>query len=152
VFAVSGNGSQLGAGLSTGTWYHLVFSRSGNSGTYSAYLNGSLKGTASSGTWSSSNTIAMGIRPGYGSQYFNGTLDEVRVSNAVRSADWISTEYHNQNSPSTFYSVGSSTTSASPAISSLSPNWGEIAEEVTITGTDFGSTQGSSTVGSSSIC
>jgi hypothetical protein len=37
--------------------------------------------------------------------YFNGKLDEVRVSNIVRSADWITTEYNNQSSPSTFYSV-----------------------------------------------
>ena len=37
---------------------------------------------------------------------FDGTIDEVRVSNASRSAGWILTEYNNQNSPSTFYSVG----------------------------------------------
>jgi hypothetical protein len=30
---------------------------------------------------------------------------EVRISNAVRSADWIATEFANQNSPSTFYSI-----------------------------------------------
>jgi hypothetical protein len=36
-----------------------------------------------------------------------GSLDEVRVSNAVRSADWIATEYNNQSSPATFYTLGS---------------------------------------------
>jgi hypothetical protein len=36
-----------------------------------------------------------------------GTLDEIRVSNAVRSADWIATEYNNQSSPGTFYTLGS---------------------------------------------
>jgi len=35
----------------------------------------------------------------------NGYLDEVRVSNVVRTADWIATEYNNQNSPATFYSL-----------------------------------------------
>ncbi|HTL39673.1 MAG TPA: LamG-like jellyroll fold domain-containing protein, partial [Methylomirabilota bacterium] len=39
--------------------------------------------------------------------YANGIIDEVRISNAARSADWIKTEYNNQNSPSTFYSLGS---------------------------------------------
>jgi parallel beta-helix repeat protein len=39
-------------------------------------------------------------------RHFSGTVDEVRISGAVRSADWISTEYNNQNSPSTFYTVG----------------------------------------------
>jgi hypothetical protein len=37
---------------------------------------------------------------------FTGSLDEVQLSNSVRSAQWIATEYANQNSPSTFYSVG----------------------------------------------
>src|SRR5437899_967627 len=32
-------------------------------------------------------------------------MDEVRVSNAARSAGWISTSYNNQNSPATFFSV-----------------------------------------------
>jgi hypothetical protein len=37
--------------------------------------------------------------------YFAGTVDEVRISNAARSATWIATEWNNQNSPSTFYSL-----------------------------------------------
>ena len=36
-----------------------------------------------------------------------GTLDELRVSNTTRSPGWIATEYNNQNSPSTFYTVSS---------------------------------------------
>jgi hypothetical protein len=36
-----------------------------------------------------------------------GSLDEIRVSNAVRSSDWIATEYNNQSSPATFYTLGS---------------------------------------------
>ncbi|MDI6807350.1 MAG: hypothetical protein QMD14_06150, partial [Candidatus Aenigmarchaeota archaeon] len=37
---------------------------------------------------------------------FNGIIDEVRISNMARSDKCISTTYNNQNSPSTFYSVG----------------------------------------------
>jgi hypothetical protein len=33
---------------------------------------------------------------------FNGLIDEMRISDTVRSADWIATEYNNQSSPSTF--------------------------------------------------
>jgi RHS repeat-associated protein len=36
--------------------------------------------------------------------YFNGGIDEVSVSDSVRSADWIATQFNNQSSPSTFYS------------------------------------------------
>jgi hypothetical protein len=38
--------------------------------------------------------------------YFGGGQDEIRVSNVVRSADWIKTEYNSQSSPSTFFTVG----------------------------------------------
>jgi hypothetical protein len=37
--------------------------------------------------------------------YFNGTLDEVNVSSTARSADWIQTQYSNQSSPATFYTL-----------------------------------------------
>jgi len=36
-----------------------------------------------------------------------GIIDEVRISNTPRSANWLLTEYRNQNDPSTFYTVGS---------------------------------------------
>jgi YD repeat-containing protein len=35
--------------------------------------------------------------------YFNGSIDEIRVSSIARSSDWIKTEYNNQGSPTTFY-------------------------------------------------
>jgi hypothetical protein len=37
----------------------------------------------------------------------DGTIDEVRVSSMVRSADWIVTEYNNQSAPSSFAAIGS---------------------------------------------
>lgn len=40
---------------------------------------------------------------------FKGLIDEARISGTARSADWIKAEYNNQNSPSTFYTVGSET-------------------------------------------
>ncbi|MFX1411676.1 MAG: hypothetical protein ACFFA6_15100, partial [Promethearchaeota archaeon] len=40
------------------------------------------------------------------SNYFDGIIDEVRLSNVVRSAFWIATEYNNQEDPGSFFSVG----------------------------------------------
>jgi hypothetical protein len=37
---------------------------------------------------------------------FNGTLDEVRVINTARSANWLATEYNNQSDPSTYITSG----------------------------------------------
>lgn len=42
-----------------------------------------------------------------GLQDFNGSVDEVRIATVARSADWVTTEFNNQNSPSTFYAVSS---------------------------------------------
>ena len=39
-------------------------------------------------------------------QEFEGTIDEVRVQSTNRSAEWIATEYNNQNDPSAFYDLG----------------------------------------------
>lgn len=51
------------------------------------------------------NGVGLGAHPN-GAEFFNGYLDECRVSNIQRSAGWITTEHNNQSSPSTFYSVG----------------------------------------------
>ena len=92
-----------------GVWVHVVMVR--NAGTTRFYVNG----TVQSGT-SASTPIAPNARATIGNQfdgsnlpyrYFNGSVDEARISSSVRSADWITTEYNNQSSPSTFYSVGS---------------------------------------------
>jgi hypothetical protein len=41
-----------------------------------------------------------------GPSFFNGSMDEIRISKICRSADWIQTQYNNQNEPSSFYNVG----------------------------------------------
>jgi archaellum component FlaF (FlaF/FlaG flagellin family) len=41
------------------------------------------------------------------SLYYDGTLDEVRISDILRSDAWINTSYNNMNSPSTFSRVES---------------------------------------------
>lgn len=51
------------------------------------------KGSVNSIT--SSNNTAIGLGGTSDNHYFKGPIDEVRVSNSVRSADWIKFEYHN---------------------------------------------------------
>ncbi|MBU0496615.1 MAG: DUF2341 domain-containing protein [Candidatus Thermoplasmatota archaeon] len=41
-----------------------------------------------------------------GNQYFDGKVDEVRLSNIARSDAWVITEYHNQDDPNSFYIIG----------------------------------------------
>jgi len=47
------------------------------------------------------------------SDLHDGMLDEVRISNVARSADWILTEFSNQSDPGSFYTVGSEITNPS---------------------------------------
>lgn len=42
-----------------------------------------------------------------GDTFHKGNLDEFRISTSARSSSWILAEYNNQNSPSTFYAIGS---------------------------------------------
>lgn len=70
----------------------------------SVYLNGTLVATKTCTTALPANPIGYLGRynANYG-EYFEGLIDEVRVSTVARSADWIAAEYANQISPSTFY-------------------------------------------------
>lgn len=52
------------------------------------------------------------------SSYFDGQEDEFRLSNIGETSTWISTEYNNQSSPGTFYSV-SDEQGAAPAVRPL---------------------------------
>ncbi len=91
--------------LTIGSWYHLVGIYS--SGSLKLYLNGTeVSSGSATGTLDSGATNNIGVHQNGSANPFDGLMDEVRVSNVARSANWISTEYNNQNSPETFYSLG----------------------------------------------
>jgi hypothetical protein len=58
-----------------------------------------------------SQDLAIGMESPYATgQWWYGGIDELRISTVARSNDWITTEYNNQSSPSTFCTVGAATT------------------------------------------
>lgn len=63
---------------------------------------------------------------------FDGTIDEVRLSNVVRSSGWIVTAFNNEDDPSTFFSVGAEDTGAPNKPTSLLPSARQITVNVTI--------------------
>jgi YD repeat-containing protein len=130
--------------INNGAWHYLVGTID-SSNTLRFYLDGALFGstTTSSVTADTADSLVIGA---FGGNAGGGLLTEGRVSNTVRSADWIATEYNNLSSPTTFYSVSSVADIGGPSISSVSPTTGTAGTSVSIAGAGFGSSQGSSTV------
>lgn len=94
--------------LSASTWYYVV-GVIDSADDLHLYLDGNLENSTTSST-SISNIDRLGIgawapTDKFGN-FFDGIMDEARISNAVRSASWILTEYNNQNSPGTFHTLG----------------------------------------------
>ena len=58
-----------------------------------------------SATILNSANLQIGARGGTNCP-IDGLIDEVRISNSARSADWITSSYHSMNNPSGFYSLG----------------------------------------------
>lgn len=106
-------------GTSTGTfgtgWTHIAVTYNYSNGNMEFFINGASAGTATySTTWDYTNmTLWIGARgngnPVSALQAINGDFDEVRYNGSVLSSSWILSEYNNQNSPSTFFTLGSET-------------------------------------------
>lgn len=92
--------------MTAGNWTHLVLSYDETAGT-TVYANGVLVDTDP--TTGALNTGAgdfqIGRRADNALNFFNGLVDEVRLSSTARSAEWILAEYANQLDPSGFYSI-----------------------------------------------
>lgn len=103
---VYGNGAQQVVSIATygdTNWHYVVITASGS--TLTLYVDGASQGTpATFSTASTAGVVYLGDN-GLGTDTFSGVLDEFRVSNTARSADWITTSYNNQSSPSTFYTL-----------------------------------------------
>ncbi len=102
--------------ISDGAWHLVTATHSGTSVTL--YMDATLIGTATTsagvytsdvrnigreGRWVSDNYTTNA------EEYLSGTFDEFRASNTARTIDWVTTDYNNQSSPSTFitYTTGS---------------------------------------------
>ncbi len=96
--------------LSSGTWYYLTMTYTGDtSGVLTGYVNAASDATTGSTLADlaiTAGTTHIGNDTNTVSRGWNGTLDEARVSSVDRSANWITTEYNNQNDPSTFETLG----------------------------------------------
>lgn len=81
----------------------------------SATTGTSIGGFGSGAPTGSTADIKIGRRAD-GVVKMDGVIDEMRILSTELSADWISTEYNNQSSPSTFYSVSDEQTTGGSTI------------------------------------
>jgi hypothetical protein len=89
-------------------WHHVV-ARSDN-GTLNIFLDGNKSSSTNSlgaDVIHDSEPLYIGAskwtNPG---DWFQGLLDEARISNIARTDGWIQTSFNNQNDPSAFYGLG----------------------------------------------
>lgn len=93
-------------GFASGTSYYVTLTWT-NGGTTELRVNGVSKATSASldATWDTSTaTSSLGFDND--AAFSNIDEDEIRLSDIVRSNDWITAEYNNQNDPTTFLTLG----------------------------------------------
>ncbi len=103
-----------GTTVTDGNWHLAVGVENLASSVLYLYLDGSLVSSVATGTTPQSYTgyWRVGAYMMYSgwldsvAGYFPGSIDEARISTVARSSAWISTEYNNENSPSTFTTLG----------------------------------------------
>ena len=96
--------------LATSTWYYSAQTFDG------ASINEGWRNGVSKGIWSSTGFYGGVSDQGFtlGGWWVPGTpgslrgaMDEFRLFNGGYPSGWVKTEYNNQHSPNTFYSIGS---------------------------------------------
>ncbi|MHA2096193.1 MAG: DUF2341 domain-containing protein, partial [Candidatus Hodarchaeales archaeon] len=98
--------SQVDSGVTANreAWMYVVLTYDGSS--VNIYTNGTLEYSVSKpGTITSNNQPLQFGREEFWGDTYRGYIDEVRISDSIRSSDWISTEYNNQYNPDNFYVV-----------------------------------------------
>jgi hypothetical protein len=126
--------------IADNVWHHVVFVYSPSDQRIYACVDGTAWQATQTATGSittlNQRVIASEQRwvaDNYGTadqRYLGAIIDEVRVSNVARSASWIVSEYNNQNSPSTFYSLGAEQTNK--LVLTVYPSWVIVGSWTTV--------------------
>ncbi len=103
----------LGANpFANGTWHHVAVTMEHATRDVEIYVDGSPMSFTQDTlptTWTSLADPAdwlWGGNPDRPDRYFDGLMDEIRVSDAVRSQGWLQTSINNQANPGAFVTVG----------------------------------------------
>ncbi len=94
-----------GAGLTTGTWYNFAVTYDDTANSVKFYLNGDqiYSATTTHSIVANSGALTIGTSPW--NEWFNGSIDEIKIEATTKSASWIQTQYSSQNSPGSYITV-----------------------------------------------
>lgn len=98
--------------ITTGQWHHAYHTWSSSAGL-TIYFDGFESDNTAQANFSASggsNYVFTGFSPGScgGDEgYFDGNIDEVRISTSTRSSAWVYAEYNNQTTNQNFYATSS---------------------------------------------
>ena len=97
-------------GIKTNDWSYITWSY--DKSQLKLYVDGDLKRTVdvSRNTGIGNNPLYLGLYYGCAPptcyENFLGNFDELRISNTIRSPEWIKTKYNNQSDPESFINIG----------------------------------------------
>jgi hypothetical protein len=97
-----------GEKLEKGRWYYLAVSYSLKENMFQTFVDGLSDRSLASidAPASSSSALQLGRELFNENTYFNGLLDEVRISSQARTAAWMATELYNQTLSKRLFSLG----------------------------------------------
>jgi hypothetical protein len=130
---------RVNANVKDNAWHHVVITYDGSRSVNGllVYADGSQPTTQSStNTVVSGDSMTTTFCPYLGrksntASWYTGSLDEVRISNSVRSAAWTTTEFRNEKNPGTFYSL--SAEENVPVLPAVTTDNATLVEETTAT-------------------
>lgn len=110
----------------TGGWFYGGWRQNYSANTTNLFVNGSSEANDVAHSSNINTWARISVFGGNGG-FFNGSMDEVRLTSSALSNDWITTEYNNQSSPSTFYAVTAPATGYTNKVMGVAPaNIGKV--------------------------
>lgn len=87
--------------INDGNDHHCVFRRSGSSGNITLFVDGvqDASGTATSGTLNATNTLSLGRTLFGTANFYDGIMDEVRISSNFRGNNYILNTFNSIDAP-----------------------------------------------------
>lgn len=120
-----------GTRLEDKEWYKITGVYSAEEDSLKIFVNGKLdRSSFVDKSYSPGGNITIGATSSGKKGFYNGIIDELRISSIAQSADFIKLEFETENDPESFFSIdGQEVFSASPRLAKISHVESEVNEQ-----------------------